>query len=288
MTIQNPNEQEILAGIAKAQAAGQDPFGDDDEDEAPETIETAEVVEAAGEGPAEVDADPDKGAELPGQAADEEAPEQAERPHSYKADLPSDYADQRKTLMLEKAQAMKQLMEGELDADAFAEIEARVSNALEDLTATRIRAETLLEANAQNQANAQQSEIRKLIARAKSEVDYLAEPKAQKQFDLALRSLQGDSDNADKGFDELVSEAHKVVLALRGVSSKSEQVAQAVISKARKVEAGPVTLRSLPAAATPNSNGDVFEQMSRLKGEAYQQAFDKLTPQQRKAILDED
>ena len=52
-------------------------------------------------------------------------------------------------------------------------------------------------------------------------------------------------------------------------------------------EKAPVTLRGLPVAATPNSNGDVIEQMSRLSGQAYQDAFAKLSPQQRRSLVDE-
>jgi len=120
----------------------------------------------------------------------------------------------------------------------------------------------------------------------------------------------------------LVDEAHRVVLALRGGVGKVQVepavaaavVAPAVTSPAVKdakvvkvathvspvaaalekvpdrqpVEKAPVTLRGLPVASTPNSNGDVIEQMSRLSGQAYQDAFAKLSPQQRRSLVDEE
>jgi len=237
---------------------------------------------------------------------------------TYQTELPADYQEQRGVLLKEKSLAMKKLIDGELDLEAFSVIESRVSNALEDLTAQRIRSETLSEANVQNQQAMQQSEIRRLIARAKADVDYSKDTKAQKNFDVALRTLQADPDNAALEFGDLVDEAHRVVLALRGGVGKVEAavaaaavpvvvpvVKEAKVGKAatpaapvavalekvpdrQPADKAPVTLRGLPVASTPNSNGDVIEQMSRLSGQAYQDAFAKLSPQQRRSLVDEE
>ena len=237
---------------------------------------------------------------------------------TYQTELPADYQAQRSVLLKEKSLAMKKLIDGELDLDAFSVIESRVSNALEDLTAQRIRSETLSEANVQNQQAMQKSEIRRLIARAKADVDYSKDTKAQKSFDVALRTLQSDPDNAALEFGDLVDEAHRVVLALRGgvgkvdatvpaVAAVTVPVVAPVVKDAKAVtsvapvavalekvpdrqpaEKAPVTLRGLPVASTPNSNGDVIEQMSRLSGQAYQDAFAKLSPQQRRSLVDEE
>ena len=75
---------------------------------------------------------------------------------TYQTELPADYQAQRGVLLKEKALAMKKLIDGELDLEAFSVVESRVSNALEDLTAQRIRSETLSEANVQNQQAMQQ------------------------------------------------------------------------------------------------------------------------------------
>ena len=240
---------------------------------------------------------------------------------TYQTELPADYQAQRGVLLKEKALAMKKLIDGDLDLEAFSVIESRVSNALEDLTAQRIRSETLSEANVQNQQAMQQSEIRRLIARAKADVDYSKDTKAQKNFDVALRTLQADPDNAALEFGDLVDEAHRVVLALRGGVRKVDATVPAAAASAEPVtapavketkavksatpvapvavalekvpdrqpaEKAPVTLRGLPVASTPNSNGDVIEQMSRLSGQAYQDAFAKLSPQQRRSLVDEE
>jgi len=278
---------------------------------------------AKDEAPAEPVEDADaQAAQEPQAAAPEpvkETAKEAPEPQipTYQTELPADYQEQRGVLLKEKALAMKKLIDGELDLEAFSAIESRVSNALEDLTAQRIRSETLSEANVQNQQAMQQSEIRRLIARAKADVDYSKDTKAQKSFDVVLRTLQADPDNAALEFGDLVDEAHRVVLALRGGVGKVQvdpAVAAAVVASAVKeakvvkaatpaapvavasekvpdrqpAEKAPVTLRGLPVASTPNSNGDVIEQMSRLSGQAYQDAFAKLSPQQRRSLVDEE
>ena len=264
---------------------------------------------------AQADQEPQTAASEPVRETVKEAPEP--QIPTYQTELPADYQAQRGVLLKEKALAMKKLIDGELDLEAFSVIESRVSNALEDLTAQRIRSETLSEANVQNQQAIQQSEIRRLIARAKADVDYSKDTKAQKSFDVVLRTLQADPDNAALEFGDLVDEAHRVVLALRGGVGRVQvdpAVAAAVVAPAVKeakvvkattpaapvavapekapdrqpAEKAPVTLRGLPVASTPNSNGDVIEQMSRLSGQAYQDAFAKLSPQQRRSLVDEE
>ena len=283
--MKTPAEIETLAETQRQIAAGNDPFGDDELDGGVPAAKTAEErIAELTEEPAKEDA------VTPEDVAETSVVDEPSSPQpTFLAEVPKDYQNQRKVLMTEKAEAMKKLMEGELEPDAFAEIESRVSDALEDLTAQRIRAETLIEANTQTAAALQQHEIKRLIARTKTEVDYLTDGKAQKQFDMALQMLNADSDNSSRDFGELVAQAHKAVMALRGTPSKAEQVADEVLKRAARKPDGepPITLRGLPVAATPNSNGDAVEAMGRLSGQAYQEAFKKLSPGQRAKLLDE-
>lgn len=291
-----PEDLKALEAIAAAQAAGQDPFGDDEpltveadagEDAATDADATADEPEAQAqpEAEAEQDASETTTAEVQ-QANADPAPavasaEAAELP-TYKAEVPQDYKAQRAELMKAKADAMKKLMDGEIDAETFAAEDMRVADALEDLAAARIRAETLQEANAQSQQAYQARAIQRLIANAKSEVDYAADATAQKQFDTSLQVLAAQPDNAGKDFADLIEDAHKMVKAMRGIAQAPKQPA------AERKPAGdvPVTLRSLPSASTPNTGG-VIEQIARLKGPAYEAAYAKLTPAQQAALLDE-
>lgn len=284
-----PEDLKALEAIAAAQAAGQDPFGDDE----PLTVE-ADADEPAPEAAPEAAAEPEaEQAAADAPAAEEEqaeadpspataSTEAAELP-TYKAEVPQDYKAQRAELMKAKAEAMKKLMDGEIDADTYAAEDARVSDALEDLAAARIRAETLQEANAQSQQAYQARAIQRLIANTKSEVDYAADATAQKQFDTSLQVLAAQPDNAGKDFADLIEDAHKMVKAMRGVQTP----AKAPAPERKPAGDAPVTLRSLPSASTPNTGG-VIEQIARLKGPAYEAAFDKLTPAQKAALLDAD
>lgn len=275
----NTDEQKVLDEIKAAQARGDDPFGDDDTDEVLENEVTSEES-------TDDDAPADKAAApVAGQTDEPEAPVvQAQ----YKAELPVEHKAQRAELLKSKAEAMKKLMDGEIGAEEFAAEESRISDALEDLTAQRIRAETLIEANQQMAAQTQQKALQRLIAQSKQQIDYMADMKAQKQFDVALQTIGADPDNASMDYAELLQEAHKVVCAIRGVPlSKGEQVAQAVQASRRPTEQVPMTLRNIPAASTANANGDMLEQMGRLTGQAYQDAFAKLSPAQRRSLLDE-
>lgn len=279
-----PEDLKALEAIAAAQAAGQDPFGDDEPltveadagEPAPEAAADTEAEQAAADAPTaeaqQAEADP-----APAAASTEAA----ELP-KYKAEVPQDYKAQRAELMKAKADAMKQLMDGEIDAEAYAAEDARVSEALEDLAAARIRAETLQEANAQSQQAYQARAIQRLIANTKSEVDYAADATAQKQFDTSLQVLAAQPDNAGKDFADLIEDAHKMVKAMRGIAPQAKPVAER-----KPAGDAPVTLRSLPSASTPNTGG-VIEQIARLKGPAYEAAFDKLTPAQKAALLDAD
>lgn len=271
-------ESKVLADIEAAKARGEDPFGDDDADEVmDDAAEVAETDEVA----------PTEGAEpVAAEEVAEDVPASVQPP-AFKTEMPADYKEQRNSLVKEKAVLMKKLMDGEMDADEFATEESRISDALEDLTATRIRAETLQEANVQTQATYQQREIQKLIRTTKAEVDYTTDVKAQRQFDMALNAVGQDPDNAGKDYADLIVEAHKVVLALRGVTSKGALVEQAIKSRIPEGKP-PVTLRNLPSASTPNANGDMLDQLGRLKGAAYEEAYAKLSPSQKRTLLDMD
>ncbi len=82
--------------------------------------------------------------------------------------------------------------------------------------------------------------------------------------------------------------AFTLSMALVATQVSPVAVASEKVPDRQPAEKAPVTLRGLPVASTPNSNGDVIEQMSRLSGQAYQDAFAKLSPQQRRSLVDEE
>jgi hypothetical protein len=291
-----PEEQKTLAAIEAAKAAGQDPFGDDEpmgqEDDAPAeaAVAVAEAQPDAGETPAtgaqEEVAATDATSPNPGEQADKVAPtvaQDTEQPMQYQAEVPADYPAKRAELVKAKADAMRKLLNGEVDADEFAAEDARISGELEELSAARIRAETLQDANRQASVLYQQQALKRLVTKVKGDVDYAADESARKQFDTALKVLAADGDGRD--FADLIDEAHAIVSARRGIAtSKAPQATPAT----RKPDGTPpVTLRGIPSASTPNT-GSVVDQLARLKGPAYEAAYARLTPAQKASLLDGD
>lgn len=208
-------------------------------------------------------------------------PIEAADPLQFNVQVPQDYKTARAALLAEKNEAFEKVMEGELDAKEYAAIEARVMDSLEDLSVQRIRAETLLEANAQTSAQAQQAVISALIVKAKDEVPYATDTKAQKQFDKALALEMDDPDNAGKPFAHLVSEAHKAVLAKRGVQEKPAAQNKAPDRKAPEV---PVTLGGLPNAGGSGEKS-VTQVLAGLSGPDFDKAFDALPKDQQQKYL---
>lgn len=281
-----PEEAKVLNDIAAGIEAGDDVFGDNDP---LETVDDDATGPDDGSDADDASATQDEAAQNEAQPTQAEQQTQEQQPpqQQFTAQVPTDYKEQRTALTAEKSQALKKLMDGEIDADQYAAIDSRVAEAIADLDAARIRAETLIEANAQNQAAFQQRAIQKLIAATKNEVDYAADPKAQKQFDTAMNTIMADPDNAGLEYTELLAQAHRVVAAVRGVQTAPAAKPPAAAADRRPTGTPPVTLRNIPAASTPNANGDINDQLGRLKGQDYEAAFAKLSPAQQRALLDE-
>lgn len=280
-----PEEQKTLAAIEAAKAAGQDPFGDDEplgqEDDAPAESAVA-VAEAPKEEVIAIDATPPNPVEQADQVAPSEA-QDTEQPMQYQAEVPADYPAKRAELVKAKADAMRKLLNGEVDADEFAAEDARISGELEELSAARIRAETLQDANRQASVLYQQQALKRLVTKVKGDVDYAADESARKQFDTALKVLAADGDGRD--FADLIDEAHAIVSARRGIATA--KAPQATPATRKPDGTPPVTLRGIPSASTPNT-GSVVDQLARLKGPAYEAAYARLTPAQKASLLDGD
>lgn len=291
-------EADVLAATAAAIAAGQDPFGDDsEEEEAPAATEAA--VEA-GEGATATTAEGDETTTTTGEgqgegetltpeqlaaiAADDET-QPAEPVQRFKVSTPEELKTQRAEQLTIKAKALKDLMDGVIEPEEYSRIEGEVTEALEGLAAQR----SLHEANVQTERQTQESALDKIITAAKKagEVDYLADAKAAKQFDTAMKLLADDGEA--RTYAELAADAHKAVLAIRGIKKAETPAATPAPAPAQPREngRGPMTLRSVPAAQTPNDGGGWKEQLATLSGQAYEDAFARLSPGQRAELLND-
>lgn len=280
-------EAEVLAATAASLAAGGDPFGDNDGDEAPaagaaddadddEPEASTSAPAADSEGDAE-DLSPEA---LAAVAGDDEAP--APAAPRYTTDDLAGLAAQRAELTTTKAKALKDLMDGVIEPEEYSRIEGEVSDKLDALTVQR----TLHEANVQTEAQQQAAVLDTIMRAAKKagEVDYTTDAKAAKQFDTAMKMLGDDGEK--RSYSELAADAHKMVLAARGVA-KVESVTTPTPAKARENGKGPMTLRNVPAAAVAQTGGGWMEQLNSLSGQEYEAAFAKLTPAQRSQLLND-
>lgn len=302
----SPADAEALKAIEAAEAAGQDPFGDLD-DNATDAIAERVASEAATEAAAD-DATEQQAGKTTEQAEGEQAAAVDETvlaeladplgiaqpaPTTYKAEIPADLDANREALLTEKADALEKLMAGEIDAKEFAEVEMRVTKEMAKIDRQLARAETLAEINQQSVSQYEGLVIAQIVDTTKSVLDYSKDTTAARQFDAVMAGLRADPANASKSFADLAADANKTVLAIRGLSMPGEQTPAAASAQAaskpaqRGVPAVPPTLRGIPTAATPNSGGGVVEQMANLSGQAYEAAFSKLSPAQQAALLGE-
>jgi len=302
----SPADAEALKAIEAAEAAGQDPFGDLD-DNATDAIAERVASEAATEAAAD-DATEQQAGETTTEADGEQAAAVDESvlkeladplgiaqpaPTTYKAEIPADLDANREALLTEKADALEKLMAGEIDAKEFAAVEIRVTKEMAKIDRQLARAETLAEINQQSVSQYEGLVIAQIVDTTKSVLDYSKDATAARQFDAVMAGLRADPANASKSFADLAADANKAVLAIRGLSLPGEQAPAATSAPSaskppqRGVPAVPPTLRGIPTAATPNSGGGVVEQMANLSGQAYEAAFSKLSPAQQAALLGE-
>jgi hypothetical protein len=199
-------------------------------------------------------------------------------PLQFSVQLPADYREARAALLIQKSDALKKMMDGDISASEYAAVETKVLDGLEELSAQRIRAETLVEVNNQTSASTQAAVLQSLMARVKDQVDY-TDPAASGQFDRQLRAEFEDPANAGKPFAALAEQAHQVVLLKRGVQVKTSNEAPK-----RDIPSTPVTLAGLPNAGSAGEK-TVTQVLAGLSGPDFDKAFDALPKDQQEKFL---
>ena len=291
MTTYTDPEDQIAAEIAAMEAKGLDPYADrvtdTPGDAAPKSAPAEPVAEVAADvAPVKADdqqPEAPKVADVPPTAAQDVQPAASTAPQTYRADMPADLAAKRTELLAAKAEAMKQLMDGVIDAEKYADEECRISEELEGITLARARAETLAEVNRQTAEVYQGSVISALVARTKTEIDYASDTDAQQTFDLALRLVASEPDAAGKDFAQIADEAHRMVLARRGVAPAAPSTTGRAAPD-RTPPKPPITLGGLPTAAASGTKS-ISEVAGRLTGDDLEQAFDALPDADLKKLM---
>lgn len=207
---------------------------------------------------------------------------------------PADYKAERQALRTAAAQVEAKWASGELsDQERTAEI-ARIEDARDDLLIQHTRAETLRTANDQ-QAAATQANFQAAItaactsiaagAKASGLIDYGADTKAAKQFDAMLNMLVGDADNASKSPSELARDAHRSVLALRGLTDKPAAAPPAAAPPPGRRDVPRATLAELPSAAPVGLEDAALDKFGTLEGEDAEDYLASLPKQEQDRIL---
>ena len=287
MTTYADPEDQIAAEIAAMEAKGIDPYADRVTDAPDEGAPDAAAPKAAADvAPVQADdqqPDAPKAADVPPTAAQAAQPVASTAPQTYRADMPADLAAKRTELLAAKAEAMKQLMDGVIDAEKYAAEEFRISEELEGITLARARAETLAEVNRQTAEGYQANVISALVARTKTEIDYASDTDAQQTFDRALRLVASEPDAAGKDFAQIADEAHRMVMARRGVAPAAPSTTGRAAPD-RTPPKPPITLGGLPTAATSGTKS-ISEVAGRLTGDDLEQAFDALPDADLKKLM---
>ena len=320
--------EEDLAGLSEAEREALRDLAEDDQDlQAPAgesgeagaataaaaTEEDESAAAAAANKPAEGAAtgadDPAAGAApdaAEAGAADDDA--DAPAPAAMQPVSPADADEQRKTLRAEKATALQQLLDGEIDQEAYQEVESRVQDKLDDLA----RAAAVDMARTQMQQDAMFTEYHQHLGAAQKELKAAGidlDGEAGAQFDRAVRLFAQDA--AYRGLTDTLgnmaasrdalAEAQALMLRRFGKSAAAAPAASApapaagapsappAASNTRKPAAAdrstlPPTLAGVPAAADA-SVGNEFAHLDGLEGTALEKALARMTPDQQERYL---
>jgi hypothetical protein len=344
---QTPAETAELARIAAEEAAGGDPFGDN-EDIVAESIETqaqaaavalAEERALAGD-KAEADATDDAEADAGEETADDATTDDAQADGDQAAGTATADADATATAdadaTTDKAATETPAIFDERDDDVevppltpidLAAIKTKVAelNAKEDAAFAKLmdgdeamstaefnrikrevaaereplqRQQAVAEVEANTFRNAENKAIARVLADAKKPenggIDYATDQAAAKQWTAALHFVRADPAAANQSLSALYRAAHRMVAQQRGWKPGAAAAAPAVQAKpkvqdpaTRAAPAKPPTLRGLPNAAASTTGNDLATAMGRLKGQAFEAAYAKLTPAQQAALVDD-
>lgn len=305
----DPAEQEALQRIAAG--AGDD--GDDDEEEddgddgAAAAPAAAPAVDAgAAAAPAASPAPSPAAAPAPAAAAEQveqgavqqPAPAPAPAPR-YNADLPADYDTKKANLDTQLGELRTKFRSGELDVDAYEEQRGKLDEQLDALKIARTKAEIAEDFNKQTAEQQWQTAINAHFERAAKAdgggIDYRRDQEKAGDLDMFVRRLANDPAHADKSQDWFLTEAHRRVLALHGITAAASPApapspapAAATAPAAdpaerRKPPLGAVaaTLAQVPGADGPGDVQDEFAELDALDGEALEAAIARMPADRR-------
>lgn len=193
------------------------------------------------------------------------AAEQQPAAPAYNVADPTKFDETRQALLAKRAEAMKGLMEGTIEPDAFAQVDTEVMQGLEQLTINR----TLHEANVQAEQQRMQAALSAVMADGAAKgIDYANDVGLQALFDAKLRTVAATDEMKGKSAAEVYQATHAEVLRMFGKVGAAPAPAPAASGKAAPAPAAaapapapkpqiPPTLGMMPAAASVDVGNDL-------------------------------
>lgn len=285
------DEAELLARVA----------GDDDE--ADEADEAGDDEDSADDGAAPVEesaAKPadekpaEKGEEKPAATSEQTDDEDEAVAPVFAFKLPDDFDAQ----VAANKQAISDLRAkrdaGDIDmAEYDAEVEKLIDQR-DDLRVMRTKAEMAQEAQAAANKQRVDRAVSETFKAAKADgIDYRNDKAKNADLDGFVRALAANPEHDDKPLKWFFVEAHRRVMALHGLTpGKSAPTAAKPSEKPSKgprhpdLSSVPKTLAGVPGSDGPGDlDGDEFSELDKLEGEAYDEAYAKLSKAQQERYL---
>lgn len=283
----SPEELAAMKGIAGDEDPDGDDDGDDNQQPEKKTDENPEVKPPVAAEPAE------KTPEAANPAPDQ-ASESVVAP-TYNAQLPADYDEQVAALKSETRALAEKFKAGELEFEDYQTQLNRLNELRDQLAEIRLKASISAEMKAQTQDQLWYSAVNRFVtttARAEG-IDYAKDAEKQADLDTFVKTLAAHPKNGDKTFDWFLTEAHKRVKALHGITDKKEGPSDppkkddppAKPSRKPPLDAAPKTLAHVPGSDGPGDVGGEFADLDALEGMELEQALAKLSPAQRDRYL---
>jgi hypothetical protein len=241
-------------------------------------------------------------------AGDTDPPQTRAQPiPRYEARLPDDFDAQVKAMADKELSLKQQFKAGEIEFDDFEQARSDLLVQREQLTIAKTKAEISQEMNAQtaeqlwvHAVNQFMSDTAKLSGAAGG-IDYREDTQKASDLDGFVRSLAARSEHAHQSMAWFLTEAHKRVLALHGIATKTpadqttdsdssaKPPAKTVDRKPpdRKppLDIAPKTLAMIPGGEGPGDVDGEFADVLALEGLAYEQAIARMSSTERERFL---
>lgn len=210
----------------------------------------------------------------------------AELPENYEAKV-TELRDQARSLA-------EKYRSGEIEFDEYQAESDKLSAEREALATQKTKAEIAADFNTQTFEQRWNFTVQAFVdnVRDSEKIDYRADAAKQADLDTFVKALAGKAENNDKPMEWFLSEAHKRVKALHGLSdaptspTPPTQSSDKPAVPSRKPPVPPVTLSQVPGGEGKGDvGGDEFSDLDGLEGLELEEAIAKMSPAQRERYL---